>query len=204
MTSATSLKSVRLTHRYIRLFVAPTILFFTITGGLQMFGLHETARGSSYVPPNILVHLSRLHKKGTLYLPRRKVAPSNSTKSDGAKPDGPKLEIPKPTQASPATPPPNSLPTKIFFAATVLALAVSTCTGIMMAWKYARRKSIALLIIAAGVLIPAILLFVKPFPIRPLLREAQMTQSSFCNVLEYANRESKCLTMIHATSARRG
>jgi hypothetical protein len=44
----------------------------------------------------------------------------------------------------------------------------------------------------------------EAIPIRPLLREAQMTQSSFGNVLEYANRESKCLTMIHATSARRG
>jgi hypothetical protein len=64
MTSATSLKCVRLIHRYIGLFFSPTILFFTITGGLQMFGLHETARGSSYVPPNMLVHLSRLHKKG--------------------------------------------------------------------------------------------------------------------------------------------
>jgi hypothetical protein len=83
MTSATSLKSVRLIHRYIGLFFSPTILFSTITGGLQMFGLHETAHGSSYVPPNFLVHLSQLHKKGTLYLPPRKVAPSNSTKSDG-------------------------------------------------------------------------------------------------------------------------
>lgn len=69
MTSAASLKSVRLIHRYIGLFFSPTILFFAITGGLQMFGLHEGARGSSYVPPNILVHLSQLHKKGTLYLP---------------------------------------------------------------------------------------------------------------------------------------
>jgi hypothetical protein len=63
---------------------------FAITGGLQMFGLHETARGSSYVPPNILVHLSQLHKKGTLYLPPREVAPPNSAKSDGAKLAGPK------------------------------------------------------------------------------------------------------------------
>ena len=161
-----------------------------------MFGLHETARGSSYVPPNILVHLSQLHKKGTLYLPPRKVDP-NSTKSDGAKLDGPKLEIPKPTQASPSTPPPNSLPTKIFFAATALALAVSTCTGIMKALKYARRKSIVCSSLRQESLFP-------PFPIRPLLSEAQMTQSSFCNVLEYANRKSKCLTMIHATSACRG
>jgi hypothetical protein len=104
-----------------------------------------------------------LHKKGTLYLPPRKVVPPNSAKPDGAKPDGakldaPKLEIPKPTQVSPATPPPNSLPTKIFFAATALALAVSTCTGIMMGWKYARRKSAVLLTLTAGVLLPAILL----------------------------------------------
>jgi hypothetical protein len=63
MTSAASLKSARLIHRYIGLFFSPTILLFAITGGLQMFGLHETARGSSYVPPNILVHLSQLHKR---------------------------------------------------------------------------------------------------------------------------------------------
>ncbi|WP_260705091.1 PepSY domain-containing protein [Edaphobacter flagellatus] len=155
MTSVASFKSIRLIHRYIGLFFSPAILFFAITGGLQMFGLHESARGSSYVPPNILVHLSQLHKKGTLYLPPRKAAPPNS-----AKPDGPKPETPKPPQASPATPTPNSLPMKIFFAATALALAVSTCTGIMMGWKYARRKLTVLLVLAAGVLIPAILLFV--------------------------------------------
>ena len=157
MTSASSLKSVRLIHRYIGLFFAPTILFFAITGGLQMFGLHETARGSSYMPPNVLVHLSQLHKKGTLYLPPRKIVPADSAKGNGGKPDSPKLEPSKPTQAPPA---PNSLPMKIFFAATALALTVSTGTGIMMGWKYAPRKSIVLLTLAAGVLVPAILLFV--------------------------------------------
>jgi len=84
MTFAASLKSIRIIHRYLGLFFAPTILLFAITGGLQMFGLHETARGSSYVPPNILVHLSQLHKKGTLYLPPRKAALPNLAKSDEA------------------------------------------------------------------------------------------------------------------------
>jgi hypothetical protein len=98
---------------------------FAIVGGLQMFGLHETA-GSSYVPPNILVYLSQLHKKGTFYLPPRKVSPPNSVKLDGAKLDGRKLEVSKPTQASR---PPNLLPMKMFFAVTALALAVSTCTA---------------------------------------------------------------------------
>jgi hypothetical protein len=51
---------------------------------------------------------------------------------------------------------------KMFFAAT--ALAVSTCTGLIMDWKYARRKSIVLLALAAGVDIPAILFFVWLFP----------------------------------------
>jgi hypothetical protein len=162
MTAASPLKFVRQMHRYVGLFFAPTILFFAVTGGLQMFGLHETARGSSYIPPDILVHLSQLHKKGTLSLPPRKVAPPNSAKPDGARPDGAKLdgsipESPKPTQA-PA--PPNPLPMKIFFAATALALAVSTCIGIIMGWNYARRKSVVLLTFAAGVVIPAILLFV--------------------------------------------
>jgi hypothetical protein len=51
MTFAASLKSIRIMHRYLGMFFAPTILFFAITNGLQMFGLHGTARGSSYVPP---------------------------------------------------------------------------------------------------------------------------------------------------------
>jgi hypothetical protein len=160
MTFAASLKSIRLMHRYLGLFFAPTILFFAITGGLQMFGLHETARSSSYVPPNILVHLSQLHKKGTLYLPPRKAAPPNLGKADEAKLDGPKPETSKPKQTSLTTPPPNSFLMKIFFAATALALAASTCTGLIIGWTYARRKSIVLLTVAAGVVIPVILAFV--------------------------------------------
>src|SRR5579871_1887321 len=137
--------------RYLGLFFPPTILFFAITEGL-MFGLRETARGSSYTPPNILVHLSQLHKKGTLFLTPRKAAPPNSAKSDGAMLDDPTLETPKSTQAPP---PPHLLCMKIFFAATALALAVSTYTGLIMSWQYARRKSIVLFALAARVVIPA-------------------------------------------------
>jgi hypothetical protein len=101
MTSATSLKAMRLTHYYIGVFFAPTILFFAITGSLQMFGLHETSRWSSYVPPAILAHLSQLHKRGTLYLAPRKAAPSAPARTDVLKADVPKPEFPKslpPTQ----------------------------------------------------------------------------------------------------------
>jgi hypothetical protein len=148
MTTTAALKVIRLLHRYTGLFFAPTILFFAITGGLQMFGFHETSRGSSYVPPNVLVHLSQLHKKGTLYLPPRRMAPAAPNK-----PDFPKSqEGPQPLPAH------NPLPTKIFFAATAFALLVSTCTGIVMAWKFERRKSVVVVTLAAGIFIPGILL----------------------------------------------
>jgi hypothetical protein len=92
-----------------------------------MFGLHETSRGSSYVPPTRLIHLSQLHKKGTLYFSSRKPTLSGSAKADGQKADAP-----KPDSEKPPGPPhcrPNPLPMKLFFAATAPALVVSTCTG---------------------------------------------------------------------------
>jgi hypothetical protein len=150
MTIAAVFKAVRLLHRYIGIFFAPSILFFAVTGGLQMFGLHETSRGSSYVPPAILVHLSQLHKKGTVYLPPRKAGPPAPIRP----------EAPKPASVPLDSPPHNSLPMKLFFAATALALVVSTCTDIVMAWRYVRRKSMALVTLAAGIVVPVILLLV--------------------------------------------
>lgn len=148
MTIAAAFKAVRLLHRYIGIFFAPSILFFAVTGGLQMFGLHETSRGSSYVPPAILVHLSQLHKKGTVYLPPRKPGPPPPIKPDA----------PKPASAPPDPTPHNPLPMKLFFAATALALVVSTCSGIVMAWRYVRRKSMVVVTLAAGIVVPVILL----------------------------------------------
>jgi len=159
MTSATRLKSIRLTHHYIGVFFAPTILFFAITGSLQMFGLHETSRGSSYIPPAILVHLSQLHKEGNLYLPPQKAAPSAPAKADGPKPGSPNSDTPKSPAPAPASSAPNPLPMKIFFAATALALVISTCTGLFMSWKYARRKAVVVRVLLAGIACPLFLLF---------------------------------------------
>jgi hypothetical protein len=159
MTSATGLKAIGLTHYYIGVIFAPTILFFAITGSLQMFGLHETSRGSSYVPPAILVHLSQLYKKGTLYLPTRKGAPSAPAKADGMKADAPKPDAPKSPAPTPASPAPNPLPMKIFFAATALALVIPTWTGLFMSWCYARRKAVVVGVLLAGIAYPILLLF---------------------------------------------
>lgn len=157
MTITSILKSTRLAHHYVGVFFAPTILFFVITGGLQMFGLHEASRGSSYVPPAILIHLSQLHKKGTLYLPQRKAAPSAQIKADEPRTD-PKSDPPKAPSPPPTSSAPNPLPMKMFFAATALALFTSTGTGLFMAWQCARRKTLVFGVLLAGIVCPLLLL----------------------------------------------
>ena len=155
MTTAETLKAVRTTHNYVGVFLAPTILFFAITGGLQMFGLHETTRGSSYQPPSWLMHLSQLHKKGTLYLAPKRPQPAGTAKVEASKPEVAKVEKP-----AASGPPHNPLPIKIFFGLTALGLVVSTLTGLMMAWKYARRTGLVAATLIAGILVPLLLLLV--------------------------------------------
>lgn len=155
--SPTNLKTIRLLHNYFGVFLAPAILFFAITGSLQMFGLHETSRGSSYVPPDLLTHLSQLHKKGTLYLPARRPPVPEATHAKG---EATKIEAPKVPQTAPIGPPHNALPIKIFFAITGVGLVISTLTGLVMAWKYARRKPVVTWTLVAGVVVPLLLLVV--------------------------------------------
>jgi len=151
MLTAQTLKVIRQFHRYVGLFFAPTILFFSITGGLQMFSFHETSRGSSYVPPAILMHLAQLHKKGTLDIPAAKMAQKAAAKADSAKTGIAKAETKDPASSR------NPIAMKLFFAATALALALSTITGIVMCWKFSRRKSLVLVILFLGMVIPVLL-----------------------------------------------
>ena len=150
-----TLKAIRLTHLYSGVFLAPAILFFATTGGLQMFGLHETSRGSSYKPPAILVSLGQIHKKGTYVLPQRRPGPPAAAATPGAtpapnpRPQGERAEGPKG---------PNPLPFKVFAAIVSIGLILSTVTGLIMSWKYARRKSVIAALFAAGIVIPILLL----------------------------------------------
>ncbi len=144
-----TLKAVRVLHLYSGAFLAPAILFFAITGGLQTFSLHETTRGSAYVPPAILVRLSQLHKKATLTLPVRKATPVVA----------PKALQPLSAVKVPDGPPPKShLAMKVFFAVVAVGLVLSTLSGLVMAWKYARNKAIPAVVLLAGVALPLLLL----------------------------------------------
>ena len=159
------LKFVRQVHLYVGVFIAPALLFFAFTGGLQVFSLHETTRGSDYKPPAWLVTLAQVHKKQTTVIPAHKARPMDTDNHQG--PQG----APTSAAANPAPPMQmkpegqhgdtnHPLPLKIFFAFVALGLFLSTLAGIYMAYRYTRRPGLISFILAAGVLLPIMLALV--------------------------------------------
>ncbi len=165
MAPATLLRSLRLIHLYFGVFIAPAVLFFAFTGALQTFSLHESTRGSNYIPPQWAVTLGQIHKKQTSITPTRKPAPAEAKPSSPPQRDVPALQpsrtvplaAPQPTSPSPSRHP---LPLKIFFLLVSIGLVTSTFTGIYMAYKYKHRPSVISLLLLAGATIPIALLFV--------------------------------------------
>jgi hypothetical protein len=153
------LQAFRLTHRYIGIFISPAVLFFAFTGAVQTFSLHETTRGSSYKPPQILVILAQIHKKQTPVIaqPRPPAAPrpqgaGGPGGSAAATPAAPKPPAPAPT--GPDAPKHNPWPLKIFFLLVALSLFTSTLSGIYMAYKFTRNKLTVTLLLVLGTVIP--------------------------------------------------
>jgi len=154
-----TLKYSRLLHLYLGVFAAPAIIFFSITGALQTFSFHETTRGSSYQPPKLFVQLAQLHKKQTLVVPEKKPQPPAKPGGDkpaADKPANPAPPAPRPPEAPPAQTK-NLLPMKFFFLIISISLLTSTITGIYMAYKYVRNKTIVTSCLIAGVIIPLLL-----------------------------------------------
>jgi hypothetical protein len=52
--------NIRRWHAWLGLFIAPSVIFFSLTGAVQLFSLHE-AHGD-YQPPALIEKLSSLHK----------------------------------------------------------------------------------------------------------------------------------------------
>jgi hypothetical protein len=170
------LKFLRKVHLFLGVFTTPALLFFAFTGAMQTFSLHETTQGSNYKPPAWIVRLAQLHKKQDATVPVRKTRPaaieggargnsrnglespaSSSQSAPGQaskKADGPDSRIGGPAPAVQK----SHLPMKIFFLLVSVSLALSTLTGVYMAYKFDRKRWQLGLLLAAGVVVPLILL----------------------------------------------
>ena len=137
---------------------APSLLFFAVTGALQLFNLHETRPGRSFEPPAIFQELGMVHKDQVFVMPRRK-APRPPSSEVG----GPANAVA--TQGPPATPPEAERPSswkplalKVFFLFAAIGLFFSTCLGIWIGLRPGRNRGLALGLLASGAVIPVLLL----------------------------------------------
>jgi hypothetical protein len=139
---------IRLWHSYIGLFIAPSVLFFALSGAVQIFSLHE-AHGH-YHPFAIVEKLSSVHKDQVFELGHHDAAPelgadsgkpADSANPAGAKEDDDKAEL-------------STYMLKGFFLLVALCLTVSTALGLWMGLTQTRRKGIGWLLVIAGAAVP--------------------------------------------------
>jgi hypothetical protein len=153
-TKAAAMMAARVWHSYLGAFVAPAILFFSITGAFQTFNLHKPLPG--YRPPALMQALASMHKNQNLH-----VKYTDDPAPKVGKP-GKHAKVAKPDDAP--TPPEPLLSSviaqwvlKVFAALVSVGLAATTVLGLYMAWQTGRRRAV-LLWFAAGLVLPMLVM----------------------------------------------
>lgn len=149
------MKSIRRLHAWLGVLFAPTIIFFALSGALQLFGLHEAARGET---PGLLAKMGMVHTHQTTEMPQRR--PPAQPKPEAEAPRAPQAELmAKVAQgAKPAEPRPTTMPIKIFFALMAVSLIASSGLGLWIAFTSKRDRRLHVALLAAGVVLPIVLL----------------------------------------------
>ena len=140
------INNVRRLHLYLGLFFAPCILFFAFTGALQTFGLHESRKDHSYVPPAWIATLARVHKDQRLGDHARKpLVPSDAG-------------LPREREQSAGQE--HLVLLKWFVLFMSLGLIISTALGIYMSFAYNRNRIVLWSLLVSGILLPLLFLLV--------------------------------------------
>lgn len=142
-------------HLYLGTFFAPSILFFALTGALQLFGLHEGHPGDKYQPPAWVAKLGSLHKNQTLA--ERRGPPPGSASGQMRPPENQREEG-RPTPGEDRRENKFTLALKWFFLAMSIGLVFTTLLGIYMAFKFNRSRALIWSTLLAGTAIPATLI----------------------------------------------
>jgi hypothetical protein len=164
---------VRLWHSYLAVLIAPSVLFFALTGALQLFSLHEAHGG--YQPALLIEKLGRLHKD-QVFAPdeHHHGPPPASAAPTGAGPAGPSAGESAEAVAGTASGPPGKGPgdddddaapwptmaLKYYFLLVALGLITSTSLGLWIAFTRQRRPALAWGLLLTGIVVPLLLLIV--------------------------------------------
>jgi hypothetical protein len=138
-------------HGYLGAFIAPSVIFFALTGAIQLFSLHEAHDG--YRPAPIVERLSRVHKDQVFSLethggPPPGEAPTGSAASrPHVHPDDDRLALP-------------TALLKWFFLVVALGLALTSTFGVLIGLTRPGGKTTTIVLMIAGAAIPLVLLVV--------------------------------------------
>ena len=134
--------TIRRLHAYVSAFVAPSLLFFALTGALQTFRLPDQPGASQ-----LLVKLARVHKDDVFA-----AKPSRAKRPDAPRAPGERPAQPRRPEA------PATTALKAFFALTSVGMMITTLFGLWMALAFGESRRIVGALLVAGAAIPAILL----------------------------------------------
>ena len=138
--------TLRQWHTYIGAFIAPSVLFFALTGAIQLFSLHEAHDG--YKPPLLIEKLAAVHKDQVFAVKEHHGADDHR---HAAPAEAPKAKTPDAAQI-------RTWALKWVFVIIALGLVVSTLLGLWMAFTTGKRKVVILLVILVGAALPVLLL----------------------------------------------
>lgn len=149
---------IRQLHLYVGVLFAPTILFFALTGALQLFGLHEESRDGAYTPPALIESLSQVHIHQRFGAkPTRPGPPPGAAARPAARAEAaPRLS----EGNNPATSkrPAQHPGAKWFFLFAALGLTASALLGLWMGLSQSRSPRLAWGLLVAGILLPVLLI----------------------------------------------
>ncbi|HEY3947417.1 hypothetical protein [Phenylobacterium sp.] len=134
--------AIRQVHVYLSVFVAPTLIFFAVTGAFQTFRVPDRADA-----PVVLQKLARAHKDDVFAVkpPKPQTTDGERHRHDG---DAPKAK-PEPKPATQAV--------KWFFVVAATGMTLSTLLGVWMALVYHKRRGLMWALLIAGIAIPVAL-----------------------------------------------
>jgi hypothetical protein len=159
-SSAAWLKLARQWHLYLGTLFAPSIIFFALTGALQLFGLHEGHPGETYQPPVWVQKLSSIHKDQIVS--ERRGPPPGLAEEQKRPPESDDAHQSPHQEGGPLNeehgPNKLSLALKCFFLATAVGLVFSTLLGIYMAFKFNRSRALVWGLLLLGTAIPGALI----------------------------------------------
>ena len=138
------IKNLRVVHRYLGIFFSPAILFFALSGGLQVFNLHKPDKNTGYIPSAWILEMAQVHKNQTLSLPKEKIKPAQTDPVSGD----------PPTAKKAARAHKSKLPLQCFFVLMSAGLIATTLLGIYMAFCFGGKRRLVWAMLIAGTLLP--------------------------------------------------